>query len=299
MQQLDSNLGSHIERQKAISAIMASLTPRSPAGWPLPILQNNLYFHHIHGTGGTTLARVLAKSTPSLRMVHVARGAPGIVVGDPSILQNSGEGCMFYGHNLFGLVEKASIMNLYMTMLRNPYDRLITDFFWGYLHEPFTTTFSARDAMKHFTEFVEKHEHLEFYIHQCSHLDFNTRARFDPEESSRMSNAEADALARTNLSSRFWYVGITELFEESIFVAALALGMSSVNSWWTMRHPHTPFRPAFMDLPKRLRNMIEDKTAYDFALYEDYRAQLERRFAEEGDGLVFTEYYNLAHPCQP
>ncbi|TDR73534.1 sulfotransferase family 2 domain-containing protein [Paludibacterium purpuratum] len=295
------HLGRDISADEAVDTVknnasLHSLDLNTPIHWLFPQDREKLYFHHMLGTGGTTFVRALASSTPQRNMIHLTQGAPGYRIGDTSMLLNCGPKSICYGHNLFGLLERAAIADRYMTMLRNPYDRLLTDFFWKYAHQPEISTLNALDAMKCFEHFVESSEHLEFYIHHCGAVGYDNKQHFDLKECSRISNPEADVLARRNLRDRFWFVGITELFEESLFVAAIATGVNVINAWWVVRHPKTTFRPAFLDLSKRLRNLIEDKTAYDFALYEDYRLLMARRFKEQGACELFNGYYNQAHP---
>ena len=287
-----------------------------------PINLNRLYFHRMVGTGGNTLSNAIAASTPNFKIVQITDGAHGISVGDTSLLTADMDRKLFYGHNLFGLLEKAGINDRYFTMLRNPYDRLITDFFWlfgnmrtilfsgakqpdcnysilaffkGYLREPEMIT--AHHAMASFEKFVDISDHLEFYIHHCGPLNFNNAQHFQLEECSQLPNAMANELARNNLDKKFWLVSITELFEESLFVAAANMNIQKIHPWWTCSRPRTRFRPAFMDLSRNLRNTIEKKTAYDMALYEDYRKKFEARFQEEANIPEFVSYFNEGHPC--
>lgn len=263
----------------------------------LPTDVQRVYLHHMAGTGGNTFATALAGSMQDCKVVQVTdKVEEGVwTPADVGVLQAATGTTLFYGHNLFGLPETIGIQTNYATLLRNPYDRLISDFFWLACLEPDIT---AHEALRRFFHFVEEAPHLEFYIHFCGPLGFDNPQHFSVEACSRISNPDADAVARTNLDHKFWLVGITELFEESLYLAAMHTGCSSVFRWWEKRHPQTRFRPAFMDLPKRIRSMIEDKTAFDMALYEDYRAAFEARFAAEGDNAGFVSYFNNAHPCR-
>jgi hypothetical protein len=191
-------------------------------------------------------------------------------------------------------VEKAEIDGRYFTLLRNPLDRLITDFFWNVGHQQ---GMSAYKAMGLFTEFVNSNDHLEFYIHHCGPLNFNNAQHFRADECSTVSNVEADVMARERLERCFWLVGITELFEQSLFLVAEAVGVTKVHHWWKRSQPKTRFRPQFMDFPKSLRSQIERKTAFDMALYEFYRSKFESKFKVEQFGDSFVNHFNEAHPC--
>lgn len=273
----------------------------SPKGWPLPLDRRRLYMHHMVGTGGNTLASTMAGCKPAFRPIQLT-GGPDYEVGDvrPLFVEEpllSDKDCyLYYGHNMFGMLEKAGIVGHYMTMLRHPYDRLISDFFWKV---SFLPDISASQATCKFFTFVMESEHLEFYIHHCGPVDYRNSQHFNLEECSQLPNDEADKLARQNLQQRFWFVGITDMFDESLFAIARALNLNGVGPWWGRRHPKTKFRPSFFDLPRGLRQAIESKTTYDCALYEDFRADLELRFSEEGDCELFNHYFDLGHPCGP
>jgi hypothetical protein len=105
-------------------------------------------------------------------------------------------------------------------------------------------------------------------------------------------------MARDRLEERFWMIGITELFDESLFFVADTVGTNKISSWWHYRHIKTRFRPNYMDLSKSLRHQIEKKTLFDMKLYEDYRKKFETQFNEKEYGDAFISYFNKAHPCE-
>jgi hypothetical protein len=247
------------------------------------------------GTGGNSLAQAIAAFEPCYKLVQLTEGVAGVVCGDTEPLNFADGRTLFYGHNLCGLVEKAGMNDRYMTILRNPLDRLISDFFWTVGH---VAGMSAYKAMELFTEFVDNSDHLEFYIHHCGPLNFNNSQHFKYDECSTVSNSKADVMARDRLEERFWMIGITELFDETLFFVADTVGINKISSWWHYRHIKTRFRPNYMDLSKSLRNQIEKKTLFDMTLYEDYRKKFETQFNEKECGDAFISYFNKAHPCE-
>ncbi len=256
--------------------------------------KQRLYFHHMVATGGNTLALTLAASEPSYHIVHLTNAGRNICDSPDCLnLTSTHSRTLFYGHNLFGLIEKNSLPDKYFTVLRNPYERLISDFFWMA-----TNNFkkSAYESLRDFESFVMESEHLEFYIHHCGDLNYDNKQHFDIEECSRIPNDLANTIARRNLNEQFWMVGITEMFEETLFYIKYCLGNFHLSKWWHHRAPKTPYRPAFMDLSKALRRQIEDKTQFDMALYEDCRRAFETRFSSIDMKRGFVDYFNCAHP---
>jgi hypothetical protein len=166
--------------------------------------RESIYFHHMVGTGGNTLAKTISLSGSKYELVQVTHGANNYIAGDQSIL-NRGGPVLYYGHNLLGLPDQIDPSVQYMTILRNPFDRLVSDFFWLHQHE------SRCDVMDSFVQFVDSSDHLEFYIHHCGVLNYENRQHFSPAECSRLPNDKAYALARQRLDNRFWFVGCMEL----------------------------------------------------------------------------------------
>jgi Sulfotransferase family. len=234
--------------------------------------QEQVFFHHMVGTGGNTLAGTLARSGAGydLRQLTMQKGYRS---GDASPLEAKGR-VLFYGHNLFGLPEEEGMAVKYVTMLRHPYERLISDHFWRRRHE------NRLDRLHGFYRLVEESEHLEFYIHHCGDLNYRNRAHFHLDECSQVPNKKAFALAMQNLVSKFLVVGIMEMFEESLFLVAHRIGLRCVAPWWQFRHPKSKIRPSYFDLPRRIREGIAEKCKHDVVLYETWRECLENKIKE-------------------
>jgi len=283
------------------------MSPRQPA------ISEDVYFHHMVGTGGNTFAMALSQSTPKMPLVQITRGIKGVNVGDPAVIRErqplahnlvERQRRLFYGHNLYGLVELAGLESSYFTILRNPFDRLITDFFWSL---QFGSTPNSLIALDEFKSFVQQSHHLNFYIHHLGSLDYRNSQHFSLDECSLIDNARAYEMAKNALNNRFWFCGIAEKFNESLFHISHQLQIRSVHPWWLSRHPKTKFRPEYFDLSLALRTEIESKQMLDWQLYEDARNNFENSWQTLINGeskreralhAAFLDYHANAHPLK-
>ena len=259
------------------------------------LLINNIYFHHMVGTGGNSFAATLANSNPNYELIQITGNSDYELQNKKNLLiTNSNVRRLFYGHNLFKLLELLGIDQKYFTLLRNPIDRLITDYFWLKNKEK---NMNAYKALESFYKFVESTEHLEFYIHHLGPLDFRNKQHFNYQECSSISNKNAFKLACQNLKEKFWMVGIMELFEESLFIASKEIKIKKLAPWWENRHPKTKYRPQFCDFPQRIRKILYNKMDFDFQLYELNRKKLEDQFKNISK-TGFEDYFNQARPLK-
>ena len=277
---------------------MNALVEVGSAGYQLPHKpgaagsRSKLYFHHMLGTAGSTFAQTLAASGPGFQMCHYTRGTAGSCdIGDGAPLKRHGR-ILYTGHNLFRLLEEHEVDDQYFTILRHPYDRLITEYFHRYLKRNPSGNRSA--AMDGFLKFVDASDHLEFYIHHLGDLDYRSPSYFQLDEFSRVPNERAKEMAVQNLNERFWGIAIAEMLEESLFLVGHGAGLRWLAPWWRHRAPRTPVRPTFFDLPLAICRQIEAKTANDMQLWESCRAWLESRLAEQDFGAELVRYKNDA-----
>jgi len=233
-----------------------------------------LFIHHMVGTAGNTFCRAIANSTPARDHVELRYGINNIEINPDFVLHKIQKPCLFRGHNIYGLIELCNLNYKYSTILRNPYDRLITDWFWKRTIDAFKSanlTYSRYNSLNEFYSFLESSPHLEFYIHHLGVLDYINSQHFCIEECSRVTNYSAYNSAITSLKKKFDFVGISEFMDLSIYSYSKLKNITNIKSWLPVRHMKTPNRPQFNELPSRYQNIIKNKTVFDRLLYEEYR----------------------------
>ena len=218
-------------------------------------------FLHVPKTAGTTLNRLIEWEYPLFQMYSV----------DPVFFRWSASHLwqlparrlkrtrMFKGHMLFGLHEILPQPATYITVLREPIDRVISAFYF------------MRSYMLHpaYWQFRRENWTLE---------DFVRRSRRENVQSKILAGAEYNSpcteeileQAKENLFRYFSVVGLSEHFEESLALMKLRFG------WKLERYSSfnvTRARPKKRDLPQPTLDLIAEKNAFDLALYE-YAAKL-------------------------
>lgn len=232
-----------------------------------------LFFHHMVGTAGNTFCRAIANSNPARKHLEVRYGIQNQIINTELIFNAIKEPCLIRGHNIYGLIELCGLSYKYSTLLRNPYDRLITDWFWKYNSEINNGHLknSRYNSYADFLKFVDKFEHLEFYIHHLGVLDYHNNQHFSIDECSKTPNSEAYLSSRTALTKKFNFVGIAENMDLSLYSYSKIVHLTNLANWVSSRHMKTPNRPQFDELPTKYQNTIISKTKFDKLLYDEAR----------------------------
>ena len=220
---------------------------------------NTLIFVHIPKSAGTTLSRIIDWEYDPRRIYSVTgryfRWSYNRLLRLPQhrLLKIQ----VFKGHMPFGLDRHLTWPATYLTVLRNPVDRAISDYYFsvnGVLHP------DHREVKKlTLREFIQTTPYnniqTKLLAGQIPGYDF-LAGECTPE----MLTA-----AIKNLRNRFALVGLTERFEESLALAKLFFG-------WTVRRyvsfRVTRGRPSKDFIPAATRTLIAEHNAFDVALYD-------------------------------
>ncbi|MBA3352510.1 MAG: sulfotransferase family 2 domain-containing protein [Blastocatellia bacterium] len=213
-------------------------------------------FLHLPKTAGTTVNRLIEWEYPLKEMYSV----------DPVLFQWSAAHLrklpperlrkvrMFKGHMTYGLHEVLPQPATYITVLRDPVDRVISAFYF------------MRSYKLHPLYWKMRRE-------KWSLEDFVRNAQRDNVQSKIVAGAvyeepctrEIVETAKDNLRNHFSVVGLSARLEESLALMKLRFGwkLSSYSSFNVTRS-----RPQKRDLPQATLDLIHQKNAFDIELYE-------------------------------
>ena len=218
--------------------------------------QESVIFIHVPKAAGTTLNRLIEWEYPLLEIYSV----------DPYFFRWSSAHLwrlpkrrlkrfrVFKGHMMFGLHEILPQPATYITILRDPIDRVMSAFYFmrGYKLHPL------------YWKFRRERWTLE---------DFVTRLPRDNVQCKFIAGAvyeepcttEICERAKENLVRYFSVVGLLERFEESLALMKLRFG-------WMLKNYSsfnvTRTRPNKRDLPKSTLDLIAERNRFDIELYQ-------------------------------
>ena len=265
-----------------------------PAPRREPHDSDRLIFLHIYKTGGTTLNRVLEREYKFRRICSV----------DPNgwqwhyrkILRWSkrrlNRTLVFKGHMPFGLHNVLGRRARYLTILRDPVERAVSDYYFARSFAPHVNHRAAQNlSLEEY--FLEKHEHNlqtqivagpaadDFLSTPCGPVAAYTRLRgfYLKHSIDHLSEVCDDATlerAKRNLARHFEVVGITERYDETLALLKITFG-------WQVRR-YARFRTTPNRLPREqirlsTAELIRKWERFDVALYEYAQGLFEEALA--------------------
>ncbi len=161
---------------------------------------------------------------------------------------------IFKGHMLFGLHTILPQPATYITVLRDPIDRVLSSFYFmrSYKLHPLYWRFKLGNWS------------LEDFVGRSPRDNVQCKILAGAEYT-KPCTAEIYTRAKQNLLRHFTVVGLSERFEESLALMKLRFG-------WKLQHYSsfnvTRARPGKIDVPRSTLNLIEEKNSFDISLYE-------------------------------
>ncbi|KXS41809.1 MULTISPECIES: sulfotransferase family 2 domain-containing protein [unclassified Candidatus Frackibacter] len=228
------------------------------------ILNKLLIFLHIPKTGGVTLRRIIDKQY-SLDEVHEGseQGMINRLKRDEDKLK-----CI-QGHMKFGIHTHCSKPYTYITMLREPIERVISVYYF-IRRRPQNKWY---DDVKNISlkEFVSKDE---FWQNNTNIQTFLLAGGERPNKITDLFNLNNLSQAKKNLNKYFSVVGITEMFDESLVLMKQELGWDDIS--YTRKNV-SKNRLAKGEVEKEIIEIIRERNRLDIELYEYVKINLIKR----------------------
>jgi hypothetical protein len=228
----------------------------------------SLIFIHVPRTGGTTLNTVIERQYPrhSTFTIDGKRVSESIIQFKSLPLEDRAQIKCLKGHMLFGLHEYLPQPTAYISMLRDPVDRIISHYYFvlrtsdHYLHE---TVVSKKMDL---TDYVSSGISMELKNGQACAMSGRYAKSTDVLET-----------AKRNLRQHFLLVGLAERFDESLMLFSKLLGWKKV---WYIKRNVVQERPAKNELPIQVLNTIRKHNELDIELYEFCKQIFEEKLRE-------------------
>lgn len=234
-------------------------------------------FVHIPKTAGTTMRTVLRRLYPDGHRVHIRaftqdalETKSGRAIGTRALERT----CIF-GHMVFGVHRYADQAVDYLSMVRDPVNRVLSDYYYV-LQTPWHECYDP---------VVTQHYTLRDYVTSgvTTYTD-NIQVRMLSGEGKAVPYGACTAAmlerAKTNIDDRFAVVGVTERFDESLILMQRALGWRTP---WYVRKNKTKRRPPREAVSDEVRDLIREQNALDVELYQFASRRFEKMVAEQDD----------------
>ena len=235
-------------------------------------------FVHVPKSAGTTLNYIVAWEYSPLRICHVDgrfyRAAfHRISRRTPRQLDKYD---LFSGHMPFGLHRRLTRKATYITVLRDPVERVISEYYY------------RQERRSHpIADIGVKGLSLRDYLEKLPYDNVQTKllAGTIPDYDYLAGSCDEEMLtvAKRNLAEHFTLVGLTERFEETLGLLKVLLGWK-VGRFVPMRV--TRGKPQRASLPPDVRDLIAEHNRFDRELYAYGTELFDRVLAEHREAVA-------------
>jgi hypothetical protein len=237
----------------------------------MQIMSRNVIFLHIPKAAGTTLRSVIHRQYPD-RQVHQIWSVPSL---EESISEfkdlppeRRKEIRFLTGHGVFGLHSFLKGETEYVTMLRRPVSRVISNYYYV-LRSPGHRLY--KDVAE---EGMTLHEYVSSGINRV--LDNQMVRQVTGIGGDEDPGEEVLDQAKENLDMWFGVVGLVERFDESLVLMKERYGWGDVSY---RKRKVASDRPGREDLSRALLRKIEERNRLDTELYEYGQKRLNRELS--------------------
>jgi hypothetical protein len=236
-----------------------------------------IIFVHIPRAAGTTLTRILSRVYPHQRTYSFPSiDIEGSVLAFRSLpVEERRRFRLLRGHIMFGIHDAVPRPFTYITLMRDPVDRLVS--LYSYILEKPEHRLHERvcSTGMRFEDFVESGITLETD-------NWQTRAISGVRQDFGCCSEAMLSQAKQNIVDCFSVCGITERFDETLVLLRRALAWE----WRSLYHTPenaTRRRPQRIDVRRPWIETVERQNSLDVELYDFARRRLERLFGQDAE----------------
>ena len=232
-----------------------------------------ILFLHLPKTGGSTLRSIVRRQCrpEALYEVHLPHATPAELEAFGRTV--SDDGAIIQGHFRFGLHQFLPHECTYITLVRDPVDRLISNYYHA-LRDP---SLEPHHRAIRFEGVALREWASGRRFPWVTNLQ--TRRLSGPGPSGDVCSEAMLEMAKRNLRERFAVVGTTERFDETMVLLKRTFGWRSV--LYAPKNAGTN-RPSKGSIDSDTLRAIEDANHFDIELYKHAQGILDEHLARQG-----------------
>ncbi|GAB4460534.1 MAG: sulfotransferase family 2 domain-containing protein [Anaerolineae bacterium] len=247
-----------------------------------------LIFLHIPKTAGVTLNTIIDRYYPPEAIYHTR-----IKTLDAFFALTNAEKqpirCL-RGHMPFGLHHWMPRPATYITLLRDPVTRFVSEYYYVRRNPDHPGHNALLEDGTTLHEYAERHGGDTMTRCICGFYDHDARQSWVSTNWTAEEAAQAGDTARRNLATQFQAVGVTERFDEFLLLLRHRLGWRNV---FYLKRNVTSGRPAKEALPPETRALIEARHRLDTELYALAHRLLDAQLREAGVTRTEVQAFRL------
>lgn len=256
-----------------------------------------LIFLHIPKTGGTTLNPILDwnYNNKSYQISRYAQIEPFLALPDAEKLKYK----VLRGQVYYGIHEGIPEESQYISILRHPYKRLVSQYF--YLNVRKANQGEKLSTMP-FEKFLER-EPFQAYMQ----LNLIAGGSNIDEALRRPLPADALSRAQANIEKHFPVLGLIDYYDESLLLMKRTFGWQ--RAFYSRKNVNQSSKK-FEDLPKATQSLIEQACEPELELFEYAQKRLLAQIEAAGESFAgelmalqaanqrFSQFYRIAEPIR-
>jgi hypothetical protein len=238
---------------------------------------NTILFLHLHRTGGTTLNKIIEDIYQEYEVYHI-KGKPyrefvQKLKNQPD--KQKSKYRVIKGHHFFGLHESLPQNSAYVTMVREPFKRVLSLYYWA----------MERPNFPGHKRIVQENINFETYMQgKNAVLDNGMTRHIAGYDLDRIPYGQCGTdlltIAKKNIKKYFLAVGLTEFFDESLLLFKRTLGWQKMPLY--KKYHVTKNKPPKIEVSNSVYNRIKRCIELDLELYQYIKERFMNQISKMG-----------------
>ena len=240
-------------------------------------IMKDLFIHlHIPKTGGTTLRDIIQRQYRSEKILMIPKLEESENILKEVSTSQINQLKLIQGHLKYGLHNHFHRRAKYFAIIRDPISRVLSTYFYVLSQKNNPQNLSTSNNQMTIYDFVQSGVNP-FLINGQTQLISGKTGEID---NPIIESEELFSLAKENIENDFLFLGITEMFDETILILKNMLG-------WHMPYysiaNRTKKKPNYDAVNPTIISFIKEHNQLDIKLYNITKTSLLNRIAEEND----------------